>query len=287
MDLCLSFRDALLFYWSYFIRKVFFLWFEVKRPKVRMFLYELLYSAAKLRRRAALVPSPFDVDLVETSFGSFSVRRRTSDMSVVSPAFERRDLDRLLRMLRTMRAEGKRVLFLDVGADLGTFAVSVGNRFKADPGLRIMAFEPAPSSFAFLEENIRLNGLGRKADLCNFPLYSEDGRAMALRFDASSPGVSALSHARGGRGEVVTRTLDSVLGPKAADYDVLVLKLDVEGAERHVLEGGGKTLSDASEVCLLVEDFVEPSIMDYLAEKGFRPVAKLTPYNSFWLKRHE
>jgi hypothetical protein len=61
--------DKVLFYFDYFTRKVFWLWFEVKSPKLRMFLYEMMYSAMKFKDRSSLVPSPFDVDFVETVFG--------------------------------------------------------------------------------------------------------------------------------------------------------------------------------------------------------------------------
>ena len=61
-----------------------------------------------------------------------------------------------------------------------------------------------------------------------------------------------------------------------------MLKLDVEGSEIPVLDGARATLAAAEEVLLLVEDFIDDSVVDYLKESGWSFDDKLTPYNSFW-----
>ncbi len=276
-------REKVLFYLDYFVRKAFCLWFEVKRPRLRMFVYEMIYSARKLFDYRSTFVSPFDTDLVETVFGRFRIRRGTADMSNVSPAFERRDLGRLLGILDGLRKEGKRVLFADIGADLGTFAVSVGNRFRDYAGLRVMAFEPASSSFRLLEENIRLNGLDGKAELYGCAIYGEDGLELEFTFSPVSPGWSSL--ARGGAGgteKVYTRKLDSVLSGRMDEFDAIVMKIDVEGAECEVIKGARDALSSALEIYLMVEDFVNPEVVACLESAGAEFVEKLTPYNSFW-----
>jgi len=275
------------FYLSYFVRKAFCLWVEVKRPKFRMFVYEMLYSAAKLIDYGKNYPEPFGTGYVETIFGKFRVRPRTADLSNVSPAFERRDMDFLLGLLGKFRDAGKRILFLDVGADVGTFAVTVANRFRGYEGLRVIAFEPAAESFSLLVENIRLNGLEGRVEACNLALYSEDDRELVLDFNPLSPGSSGLVVGAPGAGPVTghrvkTKTLDSVLGDRAKDFDALVIKLDVEGVESEVLRGGARTFSSGRETCLLVEDFVNPGVIDMLRGMGAGFLAKLTPYNSFW-----
>lgn len=275
-------RDKAAFYWSYFHCKVFGLWLEVKRPKLRMFLYEMLYSSAKLFRKDSLLPSPFHVDDVETVFGKFRVRPGTVDMSIASPAFERNDVDRLLGLIEGLRCKGKRVLFLDIGADLGTFTVTVGNRFKRSRLVKVMAFEPAHSSFGLLGENVRLNGLEDIAELHNFALFNEDGVELDFSFNQSAPGSSGLKPGAEGAVRVKARTLDAVLRDRLGDFDAIVFKMDVEGAERQVLEGSRAVLRSGREIYLMVEDFVEPSIISYLEGMGAEFEAKLTPYNSWW-----
>jgi FkbM family methyltransferase len=277
--------DRLRFFFMYFVRKVFLLWFEVRRPKLRMFLYEMMYSSMKFIDRGSLMPSPFRTELVETGFGRFRVRPRTVDMSNVSPAFERDDINYLLRLLGRLRAENKKTLFLDIGADLGTFTVTVGNRFRDWKDLRVMAFEPAPSSCRLLRENIALNGLDETARAFETALWSEDKEEMTFKFNPLTPGSSGLMLEGAEEVKVAARKLDGIVGQGAGEYDAMVLKIDVEGVESEVLKGAERTLSSVKEIYLLVEDFINPEVIGYLEGIGAEFVRKLTPYNSWWRLR--
>lgn len=276
--------DTLYFYFDYFVRKTIYIWFEVRRPKLKLFLYEMCYSLMKFWRHDSMFRSPFSVDMVETVFGTFRIRPRTADMASASPAFERRDLECLLGHVERLLVDNRRVLFLDIGADLGTFIVSVLNRHKGNPRLQAMAFEPAPSSFMLLSENIHINGLDAQAQCHNVPLYDADGAEMTFVFNVEAPGSSGL-HIAGGPGgiKVSTRTLDGVLGQDGlSGFDALVVKMDVEGVESQVLEGARKSLAFGGEVILMVEDFVNPAVLQSLEALGARFLCRLTPYNSFW-----
>ena len=210
--------------------KVFHLWFEVKRPRLRTFIYEMIYSAAKLIDRSWCLPCPFKTDFIETRFGKFKVRPFTTDMASASPAFERRDMDYLLRLGERLRKQGSKILFLDIGADIGTFTITVGNRFRNYESMCIMAFEPAGSSYKLLKENIEQNGLAGKVEAFDFALYNENGVEVGFQFNVKVPGRSGLrlEHVEGLRLEkVMARTLDSVLFEKAKDFDVLIFKIGV------------------------------------------------------------
>jgi FkbM family methyltransferase len=270
------------FYVGYFLRKTISLWFEVRKPKIKMFLYEMMYSARKLLGPNALMPSPFGTDLVETRFGRFRVRPHTVDMSNVSPAFERSDIKYLLGLMARFRNEDKSVLFLDVGADLGTFTVTVGNSLKGYDGIKIMAFEPAPSSFTLLEENIGLNGLGDVTHTYKIALWSEEAGELGFRFNPRTPGSSGLLIEGEESFRVKAGTVDNILGDDAGRYDAIVIKMDVEGVESEVLKGARKTLDSAREVYLLVEDFINPEVIHHLENIGAEFITKLTPYNSWW-----
>jgi hypothetical protein len=47
------------------------------------------------------------------------------------------------------------------------------------------------------------------------------------------------------------------------------------------LEGASQLLS-AKQAHIMVEDFIDDSIIDYLTSIGAEFQAKLTPYNSWW-----
>jgi FkbM family methyltransferase len=278
-------KNRIAFYCNYFVSKVFCIWLEVKKPKVKMFLYEMLYSSAKFFDYSALLPSPFETDTVITKFGTFRIRPRTVDMSNCSPAFERRDVDYLLKLMDGLRRKGKKMFFFDIGADIGTFTVTVGNRFRDYDILHIVAFEPAPSSFALLKQNVALNGLGGKVCAHNIALFSEDNTELNYHFNQSAPGSSGLRMPAGDgmtHEKVLARTLDAVSGGNENACDVLILKMDVEGVEKEVLIGARKMLDSGKDCYLLVEDFVNPEIVRYLENIGARFICKLTPYNSWW-----
>jgi FkbM family methyltransferase len=278
-------KNRIAFYCSYFVSKVLCIWVEVKKPKIKMFLYEMLYSSAKLFDHSALLPSPFRTQTVVTKFGTFSVRPHTVDMTNCSPAFERRDIDYLLKLVDRLRRRGQRMIFFDIGADIGTFTVTVGNRFKDWDNLRIVAFEPSSSSFALLKQNVALNGLGERVATHNFALFSDDNRELDYHFNQSAPGSSGLRMSPKNmttHEKVLARTLDAVSGDDADACDAIILKMDVEGVEREVLIGSQKILNSGKDVYLLVEDFVVPEIITYLENVGARFICKLTPYNSWW-----
>lgn len=287
MPYSFPFIQKALFYLSYFLHKTVSVWFEVRRPRLRMFVYEMIYSAMKIVDYSYQYPSPFGTSQVDTRFGRFRIRPRTSDMANVSPAFERRDVDYLLRLLGRLKDKDRRILFLDVGADLGTYTVTAGNALRGYGAHHIMAFEPTASSFSLLEENIALNGLGDKAEAVNTALFSEEGLELGIEVSTSAPGTSGLRPASGGKNthveKVTTTTLDAVLGREGASgFDAIVIKMDVEGAETDILKGAEETIGSGREIFLLVEDFVKPDIVDYLEKTGWEFLAKLTAYNSWW-----
>ena len=275
------FSQKFAFYLSYFIYKVFFIWFEVKSPKLKMFLYEIRYSLMKFVDYESQIPSPPGISEVETRFGKFRIRPGTSDMVNASPAFERRDVNHLLGLLEGLLANGKKVLFLDIGSDIGTFSVTVGNRFRNVPSLKVIAFEPSRFSFSLLKENMTANGL-EKADLVNAALWSEDGKEMDFTFNPAMPGTSGLMAGSRGGEKLVTARLDSLLEDRIASFDSIVLKMDVEGAEEEILRGAQALIGSGKEIFILVEDFVRPRIVGYLERTGALFLTKLTPYNSFW-----
>jgi hypothetical protein len=73
------------------------------------------------------------------------------------PIFYKRNADRFwIDLARSLLDDDK--LFLDIGANIGIYAVQVGAARRI-PG-QCHAFEPMPGNLARLRENVALNGLG-------------------------------------------------------------------------------------------------------------------------------
>jgi FkbM family methyltransferase len=272
------------FLMTYISAKTIFIWREVKTPRLRLFAYELVYSLCRAAKRRPLQLKWLQFKKVVTVFGTFNIRPGSTDAACVSPAFERSDLNYLLKSMSVSLSSGRTVLFLDVGADIGTYAVSVGNRLRSLGKVRTLAFEPSKSSFGLLRENVDANHLSDITETRNIGLGDGSSSVATLRFDPHEPGGSGLNYSDvygEGSEEVRLSTIDAEvdIGSLA---DVVVLKLDVEGYEIPVLRGATAVLSAAEEILLLVEDFCDAEIIRYLESSGWSFVDKLTPYNSFW-----
>jgi FkbM family methyltransferase len=119
------------------------------------------------------------------------------------------------------------------------------------PGARCIAAEPVPATYADLLANIRINGIEPRCRVEKVAVGAASG------FLRVTTGLDAMNHVipaeESGNGasfvEVPVRTLDDVVGGAA----VTVLKIDVEGFEREVLAGGGKTLADPSLLLVIME----------------------------------
>jgi FkbM family methyltransferase len=281
----LSRRCHAAFVLDYALHKTVLLPRDVRSPRLRMLVYEIVYSVCRLVGRSPRRLRFLDIRRVDSIFGTFHVRPGTIDAACASPAFERPDVDVLLRELDRAARVGRDILFIDVGADIGTYSVTVGNHLGA---ARIVAFEPSSSSADLLRRNVDANDLAAVVDVRQRALGDGSTSTATLTFDLDEPGCSGLDttaiKVRAGHvveEQVAVSTLDAELAD-LPELDLLVLKLDVEGLERTVLDGARASVARAAETLLLVEDFVDRRIVDHLTADGWILVTKATPYNSFW-----
>jgi len=147
--------------------------------------------------------------------------------------------DNTTAVLRSMLHPG--AVFVDVGANVGYFTL-----LAAKLGADVIAYEPTPSVFKRLAENVALNSLD--ARLVNaaamdragtFPLYlsDEDPEANSLFGSGGSISVSAV------------RLDEDLLSRGISRVDVL--KIDAEGAEPLVLDGARNLLVSQSPAIIL------------------------------------
>jgi FkbM family methyltransferase len=117
---------------------------------------------------------------------------------------------------------------VDCGANIGVSAMY----FKTlAPQAEILAFEPEPTAFRLLSENIRLNQM-RSVD-CRPQAVARETGIQILRSVAPAHGGASLKfHAPGWvETEIEAVRLSDYLGDRQVDF----LKLDVEGSESDVL----------------------------------------------------
>jgi FkbM family methyltransferase len=133
--------------------------------------------------------------------------------------------------------------FLDVGANIGSYTV-----LASCTGARVTAVEPIPATYAKLEDNVLINRLVHNVRTCNVGL---SGKRDVLCFSANLDTVNHVLPVGSDLPavEVEVLPMDELLGD---DVPVLI-KIDVEGHELSVLQGGQRTLCDARLRAVLME----------------------------------
>lgn len=128
------------------------------------------------------------------------------------------------------------VPFVDVGANIGEFVVSLGS----DPNVsRVIGFEPHPVCHEVCLRNAQLNDV--VVDLR--PLVVSDGTAQTYVVDPRYAPTSGIRRDVAGVEPAPTATLDTQL---AELRDTFLLLIDVEGAELDVLRGAKELIARAN-----------------------------------------
>lgn len=166
--------------------------------------------------------------------------------------------------------------FWDIGANVGMFSLYAALR----PGVRVLAFEPAGSSFAVLNRNIGLNDMeSRIAAYCI--AFSDDTKLDTLYMGFANAGSFGTEVNQ--FDEVVdTKFRQGCIGYSVDDFVSAFspplpthVKIDVDGLEAAILGGGRDTFSMSSVRSMLVEVEGDPAsarnreIMASMTEFGF------------------
>jgi len=150
-------------------------------------------------------------------------------------------------------------LFIDVGANVGYFAVRLSN---ANHLLTTVAIEAIPSTAKILCENIALNKIGDRVSVINKAIGSSEGMCQLFVPEVSGHSAASIQDQHPDEPSTVTSiemtTLNDVLKEFSISNDDLI-KLDVEGAEYEVFCGG-----------LLVFEKARPTIFAELLRKWMR-----------------
>jgi len=173
--------------------------------------------------------------------------------------------------------------FIDVGVNKGDFSL-VAARILGASG-RVLAFEPEPTNCKWIEKSIRLN---EYTNVRLFPVALSDKSGTADLYLGRKSGWHSLLAGQAGRDcgriTVATRTLDEIVDEELHESSVDLVKIDVEGAEMHVLRGAADTLRKNPAVTLLIDIHpdmgVNPkAVCDGLREQGFTVFRETPPFN--------
>ncbi len=164
--------------------------------------------------------------------------------------------------------------FYDIGANVGAYTILTGLHI----GCQTFSFEPHPKTFSYLERNISLGVITENITLLNIGLSCKEGK---IKFTSDQDTVNHV--ALNGAENVIDvhlSVLDALTLPTPK-----VIKIDVEGFELEVLNGGKLTLENEKLQAVIIElngsgqryGYKDDDIDALLRSFGFKPCT----YNPF------
>jgi FkbM family methyltransferase len=136
-------------------------------------------------------------------------------------------------------------LFIDVGANVGSYLILA----CCVSGARCVAFEPIPETFERLTDNVRLNRLESRAICRNIGLGSEKG---VLRFTGDQDSMNHVM-SEGEECKIAVDVEVSRMDKVLKDECPSLIKIDAEGFELPILEGGREILATKSLHSVILE----------------------------------
>jgi FkbM family methyltransferase len=189
-----------------------------------------------------------------------TLRRGTSDAQVLWQVFAEREYeigstphrDELRRRYDAVTAVGKRPVIVDCGANIGMTTLWFSRQF---PLARIYAVEPEAGNFTVLAGNLAHLDNAVPVQAAIWP-----ERATLRIVDADAPKWSfrvEQANAAEREGGIPAVTIDDTL-KDAADSPILIVKIDIEGAEAALFESNTKWLDRSDMVVIELHDWLLP-----------------------------
>jgi FkbM family methyltransferase len=189
--------------------------------------------------------------------------------------WEQDRIDFLSSLIAGFSDDPRRKLFLDIGSHAALYALLMRRLGVFD---RIVAFEPVPVNLAQLRANLMLNQIPGDIEVVEMAASDVIGSTEFLVENDRNRGMSRMVNSGDAspsqKISVATTTIDAHLPVRD---NVLVVKIDVEGAELSVLRGMASTLQNNAVMMQIerntgpVEDLtrvLEPYRVRYLRSLG-------------------
>jgi FkbM family methyltransferase len=176
-----------------------------------------------------------------------------------------------LNALRKILKPGQTVL--DIGANLGMYALSMA-RVVGQEG-RVIAFEPASSTAALLQQSADLNGFSQiEVDTRGVGVRSGTAR-LTLDLNPELNRIEDMTsdpEATDGIETIILTSLDDWAAEHGPYTEISLIKIDAEGQELNVIAGAHKLLHTHSPLILYEikhGDTVNTELVDAFADLGY------------------
>lgn len=238
--------------------------FIINHPLIRGNKLSSIIRFARWQVGSRLVPGAIVYDwingskfLVKTGEGGLTV-------NIYTGLHEFPDMGFLLHFLRGDD------FFVDIGANVGSYTILACSAI----GARGVAFEPVPSTYKRLVENMHLNHLDEKVRCANKGVGSQQGTIVFTSDSDTKNHALADGEQCDNVVTIGVTSLDDALNNECPS----LIKIDVEGYETPVLEGAQKTLQNHALHSVIMElngsgsryGFDESKILALMLDHGFK-----------------
>ncbi len=214
--------------------------FIVNHPLNKNQKFNALLRYFKWQIGSRLVPGPVVVNFVNNAKLLVAPGMTGATGNIYTGLHDFEDMSFILHVLRPND------LFLDIGANIGTYTVLA----SVVAGARSIAFEPVPATFKSLQQQININEITELVTTMNMALGREEGNVkFTSGLDTMNHVVAANEENDGKMIDVPVKLLDSI----AACTDPFAMKIDVEGFETDVIAGADQILKKVSLHAVIME----------------------------------
>ena len=180
----------------------------------------------------------------------------------------------------------ERNIFWDIGANIGIYSIYAAIKHK---NIEVTSFEPCTSNLRVLSRNISLNNLGQNIKIFQPALCKEENSFMMFNEHKFIEGWSMNQFSNDYNGDtskdfeqnykIYGTNIDSLIAQNILQVPNYI-KLDVDGIEHLILQGGEKTLKNSNLRSILVE--IDESLKNQL-----NTVMNIMKNNNFTIKVKE
>jgi len=177
-------------------------------------------------------------------------------------------------------------IFWDIGANIGLYSIYAAIKHK---NIEVTSFEPSTSNLRVLSRNISLNNLSQNIKIFQPALSKEENCFMMFNEHKFIEGWSMNQFSNDYNGDtskdfeqnykIYGTNIDSLIAQNVLQIPNYI-KLDVDGIEHFILQGGEKTLKNSNLKSILVE--IDESLKDQPSA-----IMNIMKNNNFTIKEKE
>lgn len=236
-----------------------------------IFLQRYMYETLRIGNRDNLFSFPYLGETITFSLPFCSFDHIQFEILSKAAFFEKAELELVRKNYFNVN---KLNTVLDIGANIGNHSLY----FAKFCNSKVFSFEPQKNLCEIAHKNYEMNGVLERVEVIQKALGSTESKGCFGSFTSQNTGASTVSPS-------VLQKEFSIAPLDSFDFrHIDFIKIDVEGFEKNVLEGGKKTLASSScplWIEIFPDNYVE--VERYLEKVGYDLAEKLPNHNYIFI----